>query len=53
MKYEENKLNILDTEKKTLTFKSPVQFDKRNYSYIFFFIFCKFKFFASCMIGFQ
>ena len=46
-KFDENKLNILDAEKKVLTLKRSVQLDnQRNFSYILFFLFCEFKFFA-------
>ena len=37
VKYDRNKLNILDAEKKTLTLKNPVELDDwGNYSNIFF-----------------
>ena len=52
MKYDSKNLNILDSEKKTLTLKSSVQLDDwGNYSYILFFLLCKFKSFASCPIN--
>ena len=47
MKYNDNRLNILDAENKTLTLKNPIKLEEEgNYSYILFFLFLEFKFFA-------
>ena len=54
VKYNFRQLNILDAEKKTLTLKQSVSLENRsNYSYILFFRFCEFNFFASCIMDFQ